>query len=106
MCVFIVKFLANKYKSLTFCFQCMGHTWYLSVDMQLFILAPFLIYLLYHYRTKIVVLIVAMIAYSTGSTLYLYIYHGFMGRWIDFKYVYKTGDLHNDFNRKITMFLL
>lgn len=68
-----------------FFIQCLGHTWYLAVDTQLFLIAPFLIYLLYHYKEKIIVLIVALVVLSSGWTLYLYIYYQFLGRWIDSK---------------------
>ena len=30
--------------------QCMGHTWYLSVDMQLFLVSPLLIYPLWRWK--------------------------------------------------------
>lgn len=63
----------------------MGHTWYLSVDMQLFIVAPFLVYLLYRFKNKVVPFIIVLIAYAIGWTIYLFIYYDFLGRWIDFK---------------------
>ena len=33
-------------------FQCMSHTWYLSIDFQLFLISPFLIYPAWKYGWK------------------------------------------------------
>lgn len=32
--------------------QCLGHSWYLAVDMQLFLLSPLLLWPLWHWRRR------------------------------------------------------
>lgn len=59
-----------------FYFQCMGHTWYLSVDMQLFIIAPFIVYLLYRFKLKILVVVILAIFVSMSITFYTYMSNG------------------------------
>uniref|UniRef100_A0A336KNE1 CSON012115 protein n=1 Tax=Culicoides sonorensis TaxID=179676 RepID=A0A336KNE1_CULSO len=49
---------------------CLGHSWYLSVDMQLFILAPFIVYPLFKWEKKIVPLLSALVLLSMGSAFY------------------------------------
>ncbi|XP_063703745.1 nose resistant to fluoxetine protein 6-like [Culicoides brevitarsis] len=49
---------------------CLGHLWYLSVDMQLFIVAPFLIFLMHKWGKKVFPLLSAMIAASMATAFY------------------------------------
>lgn len=52
-------FIQNYYNPMQLC---LGHTWYLSVDMQLFILSPFLIYPLWRYRQSFLPIIIGLIS--------------------------------------------
>lgn len=49
---------------------CLGHLWYLSVDMQLFILAPFITYLLFKWEKKVIPILSILIIVSMGSAFY------------------------------------
>lgn len=57
------SFIAKHLKSLFFRFifhfirfiffvQCLPHSWYLAVDMQLYIFAPFIVYSIHRYKLK------------------------------------------------------
>lgn len=48
--------------------QCIGPTWYLSVDMQLFILSPLIIYPLWRWRYKFIWTIPVLILLSMACT--------------------------------------
>lgn len=54
-------------------FQCFSHSWYLSMDFQLFIIAPFIVLLIYKFKTKAVfglsMLILGCIACTIGTFL-------------------------------------
>ncbi|XP_065079918.1 nose resistant to fluoxetine protein 6-like [Ochlerotatus camptorhynchus] len=52
---------------------CLGHSWYLSVDMQLFLLSPLLIYPLWKWGSKVLVLVGLLILTSV-----VYIFAMFM----------------------------
>ncbi|XP_058444050.1 nose resistant to fluoxetine protein 6-like [Malaya genurostris] len=53
--------------------MCLGHSWYLSVDMQLFLLSPFIIYPLWRWGHRIAIaialLIVTSMAFIFSATL-------------------------------------
>lgn len=49
---------------------CLGHTWYLSVDMQLFILAPLIIYPLYRYHKQVIPILMVLVMFSMGFAFY------------------------------------
>lgn len=49
---------------------CIGHTWYLSVDMQLFVVAPILVFGLFKKRKLTITLIAGLIGVAIGSTFY------------------------------------
>ncbi|XP_031623683.1 nose resistant to fluoxetine protein 6-like isoform X2 [Contarinia nasturtii] len=51
---------------------CLSHTWYLSVDMQLFLFAPLIGYLLYRGGYIAVALIAALVGICVGWTFWLY----------------------------------
>lgn len=48
-------------------FQCVGHSWYLNVDMQLFILSPLLLLPLKKYRKTVIGLIIVLILASIAA---------------------------------------
>lgn len=54
-------------------FQCFGHSWYLAVDMQLFVLSPLFVYLIYRYRTKFMYAFSLTIWLCVGCTIATYI---------------------------------
>lgn len=45
------------------------HTWYLSVDMQLFLVAPFIIYLIYRFKMKMIIMSILLVIGCIGCTL-------------------------------------
>uniref|UniRef100_A0A182JYF2 Nose resistant-to-fluoxetine protein N-terminal domain-containing protein n=1 Tax=Anopheles christyi TaxID=43041 RepID=A0A182JYF2_9DIPT len=54
---------------------CLGHSWYLSVDMQLYMLAPFLIYPLWRWGRRVLIVIVALIIASMVAVFVLFFVH-------------------------------
>ncbi|XP_058127296.1 nose resistant to fluoxetine protein 6-like [Anopheles ziemanni] len=52
---------------------CLGHTWYLSVDMQLYLLAPLLIYPLWRWGRRALLLVVALALASMVTVLVLFL---------------------------------
>lgn len=53
-CLVRTKHFSSKLNSSSFSIQCFRHSWYLSLDMQLFIIAPAIVYLMYRFKTKAV----------------------------------------------------
>jgi len=53
-------------------FQCLVHSWYLSVEFRLFLALPPLVYLIWRYGKKWLLLPIAMIAYRTFSAYQFY----------------------------------
>ncbi|XP_055545796.1 nose resistant to fluoxetine protein 6-like [Wyeomyia smithii] len=49
--------------------MCLGHSWYLSVDMQLFLLAPFIIYPLWRWGWRILLVVIGLIIASIACIL-------------------------------------
>lgn len=78
----IVSYTTRKYiynaKIDRFQFQCFGHSWYLSVDMQCFILSPLFIYPLWRWRNKFVWVMPLTICLSVGCVFSLFITNGFI----------------------------
>lgn len=60
---------------LCLCFQCVGHSWYLSVDMQLFIASPPFIYMLHRYKHKALAIPLALCLLSIVLTMWLSVEH-------------------------------
>ncbi|XP_072028213.1 nose resistant to fluoxetine protein 6-like [Amphiura filiformis] len=56
--------------------QCMGWSWYLSNDMQFYIISPFIVYCLYKSRKWGVSLLALLCGVSFGSTAYVCWYWG------------------------------
>ncbi|XP_055616401.1 nose resistant to fluoxetine protein 6-like [Toxorhynchites rutilus septentrionalis] len=44
--------------------MCLGHSWYLSVDMQLFLLSPFIVYPLWKWGRKVLIIVGFLILFS------------------------------------------
>lgn len=54
----------------------MGHSWYMAVDMQLFVASPLILIPLHHYKRKFLPIIILLIGISLGSTVGSFIYYG------------------------------
>ncbi|XP_065079913.1 nose resistant to fluoxetine protein 6-like [Ochlerotatus camptorhynchus] len=63
--------------------MCLGWTWYLSVDMQLFILAPALIYPLWRYGERVLIVIASLAVLSMGSVFVTFIVKDYRYSYID-----------------------
>ncbi|XP_058814438.1 nose resistant to fluoxetine protein 6-like [Topomyia yanbarensis] len=46
--------------------MCLGHSWYLSVDMQLFLLSPLVVYPLWRWGRRVLIVVAALILSSIG----------------------------------------
>lgn len=53
--------------------QCFGHSWYLAVDMQLFVLSPLPVYLIYRFRRKCLYALSMTVWLCAGCTIATYI---------------------------------
>lgn len=58
-----------------FVFQCFRSSWYLSVDMQLFIIAPAIAYLIHRWRAKALIALFVLILSCVGCTLATHAIH-------------------------------
>lgn len=54
----------------------MMHTWYLNVDMQLFIVAPFIIYLIYRFKTKALFALATLVLGCIFTTAAVHVTYG------------------------------
>lgn len=63
--------------------QCLPITWYLSVDFQMYLLSPFLVYGIYRFGTKGYLLIIAMILASIVYHYKIALEKGFVSRELD-----------------------
>uniref|UniRef100_A0A182QD03 Nose resistant-to-fluoxetine protein N-terminal domain-containing protein n=1 Tax=Anopheles farauti TaxID=69004 RepID=A0A182QD03_9DIPT len=54
---------------------CLGHTWYLSVDMQLYLLSPFIIYPLWRWGRRMLLAVVALIVASMVTVFTVFLVH-------------------------------
>lgn len=57
--------------------QCVSHSWYLAVDMQLYALAPLLIYPLWRWKLKCLPVVPILIVASMSTTFALFIVYQF-----------------------------
>ncbi|EAT39214.1 AAEL008948-PA [Aedes aegypti] len=57
--------------------MCLIWTWYLSVDMQLYIIAPALIYPLWKYGKRVLIVIAGLAVLSMACVLATFLYNGF-----------------------------
>ncbi|XP_052868606.1 nose resistant to fluoxetine protein 6 isoform X1 [Anopheles cruzii] len=55
--------------------MCLGHSWYLSVDMQLYLIAPFLVYPLWRWGRRILLLLGALLLTSMVTVFVLFLMH-------------------------------
>lgn len=54
----------------------MMHTWYLNVDMQLFIIAPFIVYLIYRFKTKTLFALAMLVLGCVFTTVAVHLHYG------------------------------
>lgn len=54
---------------------CLPNTWYISVDMQLFFIAPFIVHLMHRFKAKAMAILVILILGCIGLTLALHWYY-------------------------------
>ncbi|KAL9695964.1 hypothetical protein quinque_015249 [Culex quinquefasciatus] len=52
---------------------CLGHSWYLSVDMQLFLLSPLIVYPLWRWGPRVLIAVGVLILASMGCLLSVYL---------------------------------
>lgn len=52
------------------------HTWYLNVDMQLFIMAPLIVYLIYRFKAKTLFALALLVLGCILTTLIVHIKYG------------------------------
>ncbi|XP_053681623.1 nose resistant to fluoxetine protein 6-like [Sabethes cyaneus] len=55
--------------------MCLGHSWYLSVDMQLFLLSPFIIYPLWRWGRPVLSVVIVLIISSVACILAVSMVH-------------------------------
>nr|XP_019554140.2 nose resistant to fluoxetine protein 6-like [Aedes albopictus] len=77
---------------------CMGHSWYLSVDMQLFVLSPLLIYPLWRWGRKILYAIAALILLSMGCVIAAFLVNNLRLAFVD------SGQQSPDKNRQVLVY--
>lgn len=53
--------------------QCLMHTWYLNVDMQLFVIAPFIIYLIYRFKAKTIFTLAILVLGCVFTTVAVHV---------------------------------
>lgn len=58
---------------------CFGHSWYLSVDTQLFVISPFVMYLIYKFKSKAVFGLSVMVFGCIGCTISTFLVENFEG---------------------------
>lgn len=68
-CTLLCSLKAKHAQSLMFKMQCLGHSWYLSIDMQLFLIAPIIIYLIFWFKKKAIVILSIFVLGCVGCTI-------------------------------------
>ena len=63
--------------------QCLGHSWYLSVDMQLFILSPLIIFPLWKWGKHVLWLVAALILSSVIYVFVVFLVNEFTNKILD-----------------------
>lgn len=53
--------------------KCLAHSWYLSVDMQLFVFAPLVVYLIYRFESKGALGMVLLVLGCIGCTIAVHV---------------------------------
>ncbi|XP_021707319.1 nose resistant to fluoxetine protein 6 isoform X1 [Aedes aegypti] len=77
---------------------CLGHSWYLSVDMQLFILSPLVIYPLWRWGRKILYVIAVLILLSMGCVIAAFLINNLRLAFVD------SGKHPKDKNRQVLVY--
>ncbi|XP_055304016.1 uncharacterized protein LOC129569308 [Sitodiplosis mosellana] len=57
--------------------MCLLHTWYLSVDMQLFFVAPFIVYMIYFFKSRALYVLSMLVIACVGGTIAIHEYYQF-----------------------------
>lgn len=76
--LFCFSFIINL--SVDFIFKCFIHSWYLSVDMQLFLISPLIVYLIYRFNMKALLVMVSLVLGCIGCTIAIFLKYGINGR--------------------------
>lgn len=53
--------------------KCLAHSWYLSVDMQLFVFAPLIVYLIHRFESKAALGMILLVLGCIGCTLAVHV---------------------------------
>lgn len=69
---------------ISFMIQCIPPAWYLSVDMQLFVISPLIIYLIYRFNKKTICALVILVFGCIGCTIAIHLKYGFRSIWYVF----------------------
>lgn len=62
---------------------CLNHTWYLSVDFQLFLVSPFLAYFVYRWPIVFVPVLAGLVLVSMGWTFFLFYYYDLLNQFLN-----------------------
>lgn len=74
---FKVNFLANFSNFLPFHSKCFAQAWYLSPDMHLFLISPFVVYLLHRYKMKAIFVFLVLMLACFGFTVAIHLIYNF-----------------------------
>lgn len=98
--LFFFILLQKKKKQLSIfrLFQCF-HTWYLAVDMQLYLIAPIVVYLIYRFKAKALALLSLLVIGCVGCTIATNVQYGV-------KHLYALLQFIADWMRAILIFAL
>lgn len=83
--------------SVPFLFKCMANTWYISVDMQLFFIAPFIILCIHRYNKKALAGLLLLIFGCVGLTLVVHLKYNLTTLYVNADYT--TSSLSNDLTK-------
>lgn len=64
--------------------QCFTYSWYLAVDMQLFLIGPAIIYLIHRFKTKTIAILIFAVLSCIGLTINAYLEYDLRTLWVDF----------------------
>ena len=62
---------------------CIIQSWYLAVDMQLFVAAPLLCYMLYRFKERFVPVLILLIGFCIGWTIGMFTYYDIVVDWMN-----------------------
>lgn len=69
--LFFFLFLTNLF------FQCLGHSWYVAIDMQLYILSPLIILPLWKWGTKVIPALIIICLLSVIAIIIIFYHEGY-----------------------------